>query len=168
MKRTGYMLIALTAMLVCLNRCRTTMSFTGVNTDARTATVQYFTPTASLAKPNVGQVFTEGLKDALSGQGRLNLVNTGADLVYEGTISGYSTSPVAIQGNDQAAMNRLTITVQLKFTDIKKSEKSFETSFSRYADYSSSQSLTTVEDQLIRDITEQLIQDIVNKTLQDW
>lgn len=166
------MRIALVCTLLCLAAwfisCRTTMSFSGVNTDARSATVNYFIPTASLAKPNVGQVFTESLKDALSGQGRLTLMNSGGDLVYEGSISGYSTTPVAIQGNDQAAMNRLTITVQLKFTDTKKDQKSFETSLSRFADFSSSQSLSAVEDQLIKEITDQLVQDVVNKTLQDW
>ncbi|MCC7301259.1 MAG: LptE family protein [Bacteroidia bacterium] len=160
----------LTVLLLAgsVTSCRMNLSFTGVNTDARTATVKFFTPVASLAKPTVGQVFTEALKDAVSGQGKLDLVNSGADLVYEGTISGYSTAPVAIQGNDQAAMNRLTITVQLKFTDIKNNSKSFESAFTRYADFSAGQSLAAVEDQLIRDITEQLVQDIINKTLQDW
>ena len=166
--RTRIYILCLFWCAIILYSCRTNMSFTGVNTDAKTATVTYFSPTAPLAKPSVGQSFTESLKDALTGQGRLNLVASGGDLVFEGTVSGYSTSPTAIQGNDQAALNRLTITVSVKFTNIKNEKKNYDTSFSRYADYSSSQSLATVEDQLIKEITDQLVQDVFNRSLQDW
>lgn len=148
--------------------CKIRYSFTGAQTDAETVTVRYFSANAPLAKPTSGQTFTEALKDILTSQGKLNLVGAGGDLVFEGSITGYATSPVAIQSNDQAALTRLTITVNVKFTNLKDETKNFETSFSRFADYNSSQSLAAVEDQLIKDITDQLVQDIFNRALQNW
>ena len=98
----------------------------------------------------------------------MSLINKGGDLNFEGSIVGYSVSPVAIQSNDAAALNRLTITVNVKFTNKKNEKQNFETSFSRFADYSSSQNLSAVEDQLIKDINTQLTQDIFNKSVTNW
>ena len=40
------------------------------------------------------------------------------DLQFEGAIMDYSSAPVSIQsGTDQAAKNRLTITVSVKYTN---------------------------------------------------
>ena len=46
---------------------------------------------------------------------------------------------MAIQGDETAAMNRLTITVSVSFTNKFDETQNFEQSFSRYADYSSTQ-----------------------------
>ena len=64
--------------------------------------------------------------------------------------------------------NRLTITVKVKFTNTKDKELDFETNFSRFADYESSQNLASIEDVLIKDINDQLTQDIFNKAVSNW
>ena len=145
-------------------------SFSGASIppEAKTVSVIYFSNTASLAPPTLSQIFTEALRDKLSTQTRLALVNKGGDLNFAGSIIGYATSPVAIQSTDQAALNRLTITVNVKYTCSFNEKKNFEQTFSRYADYTSDKSLASVEDQLIRDINVQLVQDIFNKALNDW
>lgn len=128
-----------------------------------------FVNSASLAKATLPQTMAEALRDAIQSQTKMNLVPRGGDIVYEGTITGYSISPVAIQGaNQTAALNRLTITISVKFTDTKKESNSFEASFSRFSDYSSSQNLSSVEDDLIKDITSQLVQDVLNRSLNSW
>jgi len=136
--------------------------------EAKTVSVQYFQNNSSLAPPTLSQSFTESLRDKLSSQTRLALVSKGGDLNFEGSITGYATAPIAIQSTDQAALNRLTITVSVKYTCSFDEKKNFEQSFSRYSDYNSTQSLTSVEDQLIHDINDQLVQDIFNKALNDW
>jgi hypothetical protein len=136
--------------------------------EAKTVSVQYFQNNASLAPPTLSQTFTEALKDKLSSQTRLAMINKGGDLSFEGSVTGYSTSPIAIQSTDQAALNRLTITVSVKYNCSFDEKKNFEQSFTRFADYTSSQSLTAVEDGLIRDINTQLVQDIFNRALNDW
>ena len=140
----------------------------GTTGDAKTVSIQFFQVNASLAKPTTGQVFTEALKDIMQSQGKMSLVNKSGDFNFEGSITGYAVTPISIQSTDQSAANRLTITVNVKFTNEKDEKKNFESSFSRFADYSSSQSLASVEDDLIKTITNQLVQDIFNKSLGGW
>ena len=80
----------------------------------------------------------------------------------------FRVTAVAYQGNETAAQNRLTITVKVKFTNLNEPEKDFDTKFSRYADFESSQSLSAVESQLIEEISEELTVDIFNKALVNW
>jgi hypothetical protein len=89
-------------------------------------------------------------------------------LRFEGYISDYNTQPIAIQSNDLAAQNRLTITVSIKFTNTKDEKQNFETTFTRFADYSAKQDLSSVESGLIENISSQLIDDIFNKAVVNW
>ena len=53
----------------------------------------------------------------------------------EGSITGYAVQAEAIQGNQTAALNRLTITVEVKFTNKIDEKQNFEQSFARFEDY---------------------------------
>jgi ABC-type uncharacterized transport system ATPase component len=75
---------------------------------------------------------------------------------------------VAIQGTETAALNRLTITVNVKFTNQKDEKQNYETNFSRYADYDSKKSLAEVEQTLMEEINKQLVDDIFNKAVSNW
>ena len=156
-------LAVITCLISLLSSCKTHYSFSGASIppEAKTISVQYFQNNASLAPPTLSQTFTEALRDKLSSQSHLSLT-------FEGSITGYATSPIAIQSTDQAALNRLTITVNVKYTCSFDEKKNFDQSFTRYADYTSAQSLTSVEDGLIHDINDQLVQDIFNRALNDW
>ena len=145
-------------------------SFTGasVSPDIKTISIKYFTNLAQLAPPTLSQVFTEAMKDKFISQTNLTMVERNGDLNFEGTITGYSTSPIAIQGNETAAKNRLTITVNVKFTNQKDEKMNFETTFTRYSDFDSNAILSSVETVLIKDINTQLVQDIFNKAIINW
>ncbi|MCC7232182.1 MAG: LptE family protein [Bacteroidia bacterium] len=153
-----------------LSGCKVNYSMTGasLSPDVKTLTVKYFPKTAALGPSTLSQTFTEALKDKFLSQTSLMLSDQNPDLTLEGTITGYTVSPQAIQANEQAAQNRLTITVSVKFTNIKDGKQSFETSFSRFADFESSQNIATLEDQLIREIDDQLVEDIFNKAVINW
>jgi len=144
-------------------------SFTGASTgEAKTVSIVYFKNNAALAPPTYSQKFTESLRDKFTSQTSLTLIPSSGDLNFEGFVSGYSTAPVAIQGNETAALNRLSITVNVTFTNNKDEKQNFEQSFTRFADFNSSQSLEAVQEQLITDINEQLVQDIFNKSVINW
>jgi outer membrane lipopolysaccharide assembly protein LptE/RlpB len=145
-------------------------SFTGASIaeEVKTVSVKTFRSYAPLANANLSQTFTEELKDKFLSQTNLDLARRDGDLQFEGSITGYTVTSVAIQGNQTAALNRLTITVKVKFTNTKDKEADFETSFSRYLDYDSSQNLSSIEDELIKDINDQLTQDIFNKAVSNW
>lgn len=150
--------------------CSVNYSFTGASIaeDVKTVSVKTFQSYAPLANANLSQTFTEELKDKFLEQTNLDLAARDGDLQFEGSIVGYSVTSVAIQGNETAALNRLTITVKVKFVNTKDKEANFESNFSRYLDYDSSQNLASIEDELIRDINDQLTQDIFNKAVSNW
>ncbi len=165
MKKIIYILIIFSAI-----GCKINYSFTGASIaeDVKTVSVKTFQSYAPLANANLSQTFTEALKDKFLSQTNLDLTARNGDLQFEGSITGYSVTSVAIQGNETAALNRLTITVKAKFVNTKDKEANFESSFSRYLDFDSSQNLASVEDELIKDINDQLTQDIFNKAVSNW
>lgn len=145
-------------------------SFTGasISDDVKTVTVDYFPNHAATIEPTLSQYFTEKLRDYLLEQTNLNLDSETGDLNFSGSIIKYEIKPIAIQSNEQAAQNRLTIAVKVKFNNAKDESTNFEQQFSRYSDYNSSQSLLEVESALIEQITTELIEDIFNKALVNW
>ena len=145
-------------------------SFTGasISPDIKTVSIQFFPNKAPIVQPSLSQAFTEKLKDKFVSETSLALVKDNGDLNFEGAIMDYNTQPTAITGNDNASLNRLTITVSVKFTNTKDSKQDFETNFSSYADYASNQSLSSVEQTLITQINSQLVDDIFNKAVVNW
>lgn len=153
-----------------LHSCSASFSFTGasISPEVKTVSVDFFPSYAPLAPPNASQLFTEALKDVFQQQTNLNLVKSNGDLELEGTITAYNTSPVAIQGNETAALTRVSMTVNVKFTNNFDDTQSFENSFSRFEDVETSQDLAAVEEELLRSINDQLTQDIFNKAVTNW
>lgn len=92
----------------------------------------------------------------------------GGDLQIEGSITSYRTSPVAIQGDETAALTRLTIAVEVNFVNTIDEARSFKSSFSRFEDYPSTLNLDEVKETLIDQINDMLIQDIFDKSVVNW
>lgn len=145
-------------------------SFTGASIppEAKTFSVSYFPNNAQIIQPTLSQRFTEALQDKFLKQTNLRLVDNGGDLHFEGSITGYSTAPTAISGDDVAALNRLTISVRVRFINEFEPQNDFERTFSRFWDYPSSRNLSEIEDEAISVITEALVEDIFNQAVVNW
>lgn len=156
-------------MLFALSGCGI-YSFTGMNLspDIKTFSVKYFPNNAALVQPTLSSKFTNALRDVFNSKTNLSLVASNADLELEGEITGYSTEPVAITGDQKAAMQRLKITVNVRCTNKKEPSKSFEQSFNHYADYDATKQLSEVEGALIEEINEYLVDQIFTKAAVDW
>jgi hypothetical protein len=75
---------------------------------------------------------------------------------------------LALTGNETSALTRLNISVKVKFDNRLNPDKSFEKTFSRFADFQANQPLSAVESALLQEISEQLVQDIFNEAFLDW
>ncbi|MDY6348774.1 MAG: LptE family protein [Bacteroidales bacterium] len=165
---------AVVALLLCsavlATGCRMSVSLTGGTIDARAKTVAIttFPNNATLVNPTLSQTFTTALKDKIQGQTPLTIVGNDGDYTLEGEITSYSVNPVAIQGDDKPAMNRLTITVRVRFYNKFDEAQNFEQNFSRYADYPGTQNLSSVENSLVTEINDALSDDIFNKAFVNW
>lgn len=145
-------------------------SFSGasISPDIKSVSIDFFPNHAPIVQPSLSQSFTEKLKEKFVSQTNLRLVEKDGDLHFEGSITDYSTQPVAIQGTQTAALTRLTMTVSVKFTNAKDEKQNFETGFSRFYEYDSQKSLTEVEQNAIVELNKQLVDDIFNKAVSNW
>ena len=167
LKKTFYLVVLLSCCL--LNSCGIyTFSGASIPAEAKTVSVQYFPNNAQLVNPLLSTTLTNALNDIFVNQTTLQSVAQNGDLALEGEITGYTTTPIAITGNQTAAMNRLTVTVNVRFTNKYDETKNFEQRFSQYQDYPSGQDLSSVQDVLVETIVEDLCQDIFNKAVVNW
>lgn len=145
-------------------------SFTGGDTgSAETFQVNFFQNNAPIVEPGIDRRFTLALQDLIQNQTNLELTNTNGDLVYEGEITNFTIAPMTATANQTAAQNRLTISINVRFTNNTKEEDDFEKSFSFYHDYGASQQLTgSVLETALDEIYERITQDIFNESLAKW
>ena len=156
----------ITMLLVVLSSCSISYKFNGASINYDT------TKTISIAnfpiKAALEELFTNSLKNAYTRQTRLQIVNSNGDLQLEGEITNYDLTPQAVTENAYASQTRLTITVRVRFTNTKDPQFDLDQSFSGYKDFSSTQMLTDVQDELIQQITDELVDQIFNATVANW
>ena len=163
-------LVGAMALFLVQSGCTVKYSFSGASIplEAKTVSVPYFPNNAPMVAPTLSSTITEALQDKFARQTKLQLVDSGGDLAFEGEISNYTSTPAAITSAETAAMNRLTITVKVKFTNVYEPQNNYNKSFSAFAEYDANQLLQDIQDQLITEICEQLVQDIFNAAVANW
>lgn len=157
--------------LLILSSCTGGYSFTGGDPGtATTVSVDFFPNNSNLVQPELSQKFTEALKDIFVRQTNLELKSRNGDLHFEGAITDYNVQPINATASDLGAVaqNRLTIGVNVIFTNKTDSKKDFQQKFSRFADFESSLNLSDVESELIDQITAELSENILNAAIGDW
>ncbi|MFV8440796.1 LptE family protein [Flavobacterium sp. LB2P44] len=145
-------------------------NFTGTGKiDAETFQVGFFQNNAELIEPGIDRTFTLELQDLIQNQTNLNLVKNDADLSYEGEIVDYRISPMTATADQRAAQNRLTIRINVRFSNKKKEADDFEKTFTFFYDYPAEQQLTGATlNAALKDIFERITQDIFNESLAKW
>lgn len=165
------LLISLLSLSGCLH-----YSLSGASTNAKTIQVDQFFNNTELGAANLGQNFTNRVKDYYQQNSSLRVVPTEGELQLEGTIVTYSTAPVAPQANtagstqpNYAAQTRLTIAVRVNYVDSAEPKNSFkDKTFSFYADFDNSQDFYSVQETLEKKIFDQILLDMFNATIATW
>ena len=158
-------------LLIILTSCTISYKFNGAAIDyntTKTISVAEFPIRAALVYPPLGPAFNEALKDIYTRQTRFSMVKTGGDLQVEGEITGYDLSPQAVTEDAYASQTRLTISVKVRYTNTKNPNLNVDQTFRAYRDFSSSQMLTQVQDELISQIVDELAELIFNATVGSW
>ena len=143
-------------------------SGTSIQPDVNTVTINYFEFKALKVNPTLSNDLTEAMKDKFRKLTKLEQVEMDGDLELSGAVTGYEVRAAAVTADEVAAMNRLTVTASLKFTNRKYPEEDFEKSFSAYSDYDSNNSLDAVEGTLCEEIVQKLIEDMFNASVAQW
>lgn len=158
-------------VLIVSVSCTISYKFNGGNIDyAKTKTIGIadFINTAELVYPALAQEFSEKLRDAYSKTTRLQLLKKGGDMQLEGEIVGYQLTPMAISADTYASQTKLTITINVRFTNSKSPEDDFEKKYTAFQTFDSSRLLTDVQDELHKAIIDEIVDNIYNDTVAKW
>ncbi len=160
--------------IVCIiaQACSISYMFNGSAIDYtiyKTISISEFPIRAALVYPPLQQTFENKLLNMVTRQTRLQVIDSSnSDLRMEGEITGYSLSPQAVTEDAFASQTRLTITVRVKYSDSKNPTMDVDQTFSAYKDFSSSELLTDVQEDLCNQISDELVDLIFNATLGNW
>lgn len=153
-------------------------SFSGASinyTETKTLSITNFFNDSPGGLPNMGQLFTEELKEYYQRNTKLELVKANGDLQFEGAIVDYQVRPQAIVSSgdrnqaDQSGLMRVTIFVEVGYVNKAKEIDNFKRRFSFFADYDpQSTTLNAVEASLVEEIFNQIIFDIFQASVAQW
>lgn len=143
-------------------------SGTSIQPDVKTICIEPVVNNAPKVNPTLANQLHEAMCDKYKKLTSLEQVEESGDLYVLATIESYQVSATAVTADEVAAMNRLTITVKVKFVNEKYPEDNFEKSFAGYEDYDSNNSLDAVEAQLCDTIIDKIVEDIFNATVANW
>jgi hypothetical protein len=90
------------------------------------------------------------------------------DMHIEGEVTEYYLTPMAISADTYASQTKLTITINVRFTNNKNPEDDFEKKYSAYQTFDSSKLLNDVQDELLKTIIEEIADNIYNDTVAKW
>src|SRR4028118_1030691 len=128
-------------------------SFTGASIQGKTVNIRVLQNRARNLVPSLSASLTDRIRSRILSQTGLAPVNTeSADYDLSGAITGYEVTVTGVQNQQQAAQNRLTISLQISFKNRIDEKASFEQGFTAFADFPASQTIQAVEARLIEEI----------------
>ena len=160
--------------LFCLaffSGCAYSFSGSSLPPEVQTFSVSNFPNNSGQGPSILAQATTNTFRDFFQRNTNLKLVPRDGDLTFEGQIIGYEVSPVAPQiqdGQDVAARNRLTIRLQVKFTNNNDPKQSFEQTYSAFSDFPQEQNINDINEGQIRLILNQMLTQIFNQSVANW
>ncbi len=142
-------------------------SFGGIDTgDAKTVQILFLQNNANLVEPSLSPLIQSKMQDFINQRTKLEQVHSNADLTYDGEISDYRINPISATAQQTAAQNRLTISVNIRFSNKLNEDDNFEKKFSFYSDFNANtQPVGDVLNNLLQQITDRIIQDIFNSSI---
>lgn len=158
-------------LLIQFSSCTISYKFNGASIDyskTRSISIADFTNTAELVYAPLAQEFSESLRDTYAKQTRLQLLKRGGDLNLEGEITGYQLTPLAISADTYASQTKLTVTINVRFSNKKSPDEDFEKSYSAFRTFDSNTLLTSIQDELLKLIIEDITDNIYNDTVAKW
>ena len=162
--------LALVACLLLIS-CSISYKFNGASIDySKTKTIQIaeFPIRSSYVWAPMGGIFNNELKDQFANHTKLIQVKRNGDLKLEGEITRYDQRNKSVSSEGYSAMTELSITVNVRFTNTKKHDEDFERSFTGQASFDTTQSLNSVQEQLVTEIIKNICDQIFNATVANW
>ncbi len=145
-----------------------TLNGVSIGPDTRSFYISQFEVTTSQAPPSFGQLFSELLKQRVTNNTRLAFSEQDPDVEFVGSLVGFTVTPEAPNPTTGADLNRLTISVQVDYTDTKTPKNNYSQTFTDFENFPGNTDLLTVQDQLVEVLFERLSEEVFNKAFSNW
>ena len=158
-------------LVMMLSSCSVSYKFNGASIDySKTKTIQIndFPIRSSYVWSPMGPMFNNELKDMYSRNTRLSQVKRNGDMKIEGEITQYQQRNKSVSSEGFSAQTELSITVNVRFTNNTNHAEDFEKSFNASQSYETTQSLQSVQEELVTLMIKDICDQIFNATGANW
>ena len=169
--KTTYKLLAFSCWLLAVSACSVRYKFNGASIDySKTKTIQIndFPIRSSYVWSPMGPMFNNELKDMFSRSTRGAQVKRNGDLKIEGEITQYTQRNKSVSSEGYSAQTELSMTVNVRFTNNANHNEDFEKQFSDSQSYETTQSLQSVQEELVTIMVKNICEQIFNATVANW
>lgn len=163
--------LAATLLLAVLVSCSISYKFNGASIDySKTKTIQIadFPIRSSYVWGPMASIFNNRLKDQFANNTRLIQVKRNGDMKIEGEITQYAQRNKAVTADGKSAQAELSMTVNVRFTNNANHKEDFEKQFTATSTFETTQSLNSVQEELVTQMVEDLCDQIFNATVANW
>lgn len=169
---THYIYITLAFVaVVAATACSVSYKFNGASIDyTKTKSIQIadFPIRSSYVWGPMGPMFNNQLKDEFANHTKLIQVKRNGDLKIEGEITQYAQRNKSVAADGRSAQTELSITVNVRFTNNVNHNEDFERQFTANKSYETTQSLASVQEELVTQMVKDLCEQIFNATVANW
>ena len=161
----------LTVMMLLLVSCSVSYKFNGASIDyTKTKTIQIadFPIRSSYVWAPMASIFNNQLKDVFANHTRLIQVKRNGDMKIEGEITQYSQRNKAVTAEGTSAQAELSMTVNVRFTNNANHSEDFDKQFTATSTFETTQSLNSVQEELVTQMVEDITDQIFNATVANW
>ena len=116
----------------------------------------------------MANIFNTQLKDQYANHTKLIQVKRNGDLRLEGEITRYDQRNKSVSSEGYSAQTELSMTVNVRFTNTVSRSEDFERTFTATASYESTQSLNSVQEELVTQMCKEITEQIFNATVANW
>lgn len=170
-KRNKTRLLAISIITVIVTSCSVSYKFNGASIDYNTTkTIQIadFPIRSSYVWGPMASIFNNQLKDIYANHTKLIQVRRNGDLKVEGEITRYEQRNKAVSAEGYSAQTELSMTVNVRFTNNKNHTEDFERTFTATSTYETTQSLNSVQEELVTQMCKEITDQIFNATVANW
>ena len=166
---TAYLFVLLLTMLTVA--CSVSYKFNGASIDytkTKTITIADFPIRSNYVWGPMASIFNNQLKDMYASHTKLIQVKRNGDLVIEGEITQYQQRNKSVTAEGHSAQTELSMTVNVRFTNNINHQEDFERQFTATSSYETTQSLNSVQEELVTQMVKNITDQIFNATVANW
>lgn len=173
LKQYGLTLLVVLITLVTplATSCSVSYKFNGASIDySKTKTIQIadFPIRSAYVWGPMASIFNNQLKDIYANHTKLIQVKRNGDLKIEGEITRYEQRNKSVSSEGYSAMTELSMTVNVRFTNNANHKEDFERQFTATSSYETTQSLNSVQEELVTQMVKEITDQIFNTTVANW